>query len=127
MTRRTSIELPGFGHANPIPAASRIGPLLVSGALTGRDRVTGEMPAGVDEQCINVFGHIRALMDAAGGSTDDILKVTIHLSSYRDRAALNREWLEMFPDTASRPTRQVLAAQLDGGALIHADLLAVLS
>ncbi|GGD70724.1 RidA family protein [Microbacterium murale] len=127
MGGRVSIELPGFGHANPIPAASRIGPFLASGALTGRDPQTREMPEGLDEQCANVFQHIRALMDAAGGSTDDILKLTIHLTTYRDRDALNREWSAMFPDPASRPARQVLAAELDGGALVHADVLAVLS
>ena len=124
--RRRSIELSGFGHANPIPAASRIGPFLASGALTGRDPVTREMPAGLDEQCVNVFRHVRALMAAAGGDVGDILKLTVHLADYRDRAALNREWLAMFPAAGSRPARQLLAAELDGGALIHADLLAVL-
>jgi enamine deaminase RidA (YjgF/YER057c/UK114 family) len=121
-----SIDLPGFGHANPIPAASRIGPFLASGALTGRDPQTREMPATLEEQCANVFGHVRALLAAAGGSTADILKLTIHLADPRDRAALNREWLVMFPDPANRPARQVLAARLDSGALIHCDLLAVL-
>ncbi|TRW47003.1 RidA family protein [Georgenia yuyongxinii] len=126
MPRRTSIYLPGFGHENPIPVASRIGPFLCSGVLTGRDPATSEMPDGLDEQCANVFTHVRALMTAAGASTDDIVKMTFHLASYRDRAALNREWLAMFPDPASRPARQAMAATLDGGALIHCDLVAVL-
>lgn len=123
---RTSIDLPGFGHANPIPAASRIGPFLASGAITGRDPSTREMPSDLAEQCANVFTHVRALLAAAGGSTDDILKMTFHLVHYRDRDALNCEWLAMFPDPASRPARQALAARLDSGALIHCDLLAVL-
>lgn len=127
MTRRRSIELPGFGHENPIPAASRIGSLLVSGALTGRDPRTREMPASLDEQCANVFGHVRALMDAAGGTTEDIVRLTVHLVDYRDRGGLNREWLAMFPDPGSRPARQVLKADLDGGALIHVDVMAVLA
>jgi hypothetical protein len=54
------------------------------------------------------------------------LKLTVRLADYGDRDALNREWLAMFPDPDSRPARQVLAAHLDGGALIHCDLLAVL-
>ena len=33
----------------------------------------------------------------------------------------------MFPDPANRPARQVMAAQLDGGAVVHCDLFAVLS
>ncbi len=122
---RISVHIPGFTHANPIPAASMIGPFLCSGAITGRDPATGEMPASPDNQCANVFVHVRALLEAAGGTTDDILKMTFHLADRNDRDALNREWLAMFPDPASRPARQSLAARLDGAALIHCDLLAV--
>ena len=124
--RRTSVELPGFSHANPIPAASRIGPFLFSGVLTGRDPETSEMPAALDGQCANVFRHVRALMSAAGGSTDDIVKMTFWLADYRDRAALNDEWTTLFTDPSSRPARQAMAAQLDGGSLIQCDLVAVL-
>ncbi|MFB7948724.1 RidA family protein [Kitasatospora phosalacinea] len=123
---RTSIDLPGFRHANPIPAAARIGPFLASGALTGRDPATGAMPPALDEQCAHVFGHVRALLAAAGGGPEHVLKLTFHLADPGDRAALNREWLAAFPDPAHRPARQVLAARLDGGALVHCDLLAVL-
>lgn len=127
MTTRTSIDLPGFSHANPIPAASRIGPFLASGAITGRDPETRQMPIRLEAQCANVFHHVRMLLAEAGGTTDDILKLTFHLADYRDRDALNHEWTTMFPDPTSRPARQVHAAQLDSGALIHCDLLAVLS
>jgi enamine deaminase RidA (YjgF/YER057c/UK114 family) len=126
VNKRVSIGIPGFGHANPVPVASRIGPFLASGALTGRDPVTRQMPADLARQCVNVFTHVHALLAAAGGTTDDILKMTFHLSDPRDRDALNREWLAMFPDPANRPARQVVAARLDGSALVHCDLLAIL-
>lgn len=125
MHQRRSIYLDSFAHKNPIPAASRIGPFLFSGALTGRDPSTGEMPELLGEQCTNVFSLIRGLMEAEGGSTDHIGKITFHLADYRDRAALNQQWLSMFPDPATMPARQVLSASLDGGALIHANLVAV--
>jgi enamine deaminase RidA (YjgF/YER057c/UK114 family) len=126
MSRRESIELPGFGHQNPIPAASRIGPFLFSGVLTGRDPETRELPEALDAQMANVFRHVRALLELAGGSTDDIVKMTFWLADYRDREALNREWLAVFPDAASRPARQAMAATLDGGSLVQCDLVAVL-
>ncbi|WP_402463881.1 RidA family protein [Isoptericola aurantiacus] len=126
MGRRQSIDLPGFGHANPIPAAARIGNLLMSGVLTGRDPATREMPASLDDQCANVFRHVRALLDTAGGSCDDVVRMTFWLAAYRDRDALNREWVAMFPDPRDRPARQAMAATLDGGCLIQCDLVAVL-
>jgi enamine deaminase RidA (YjgF/YER057c/UK114 family) len=126
MARRESIELPGFGHANPIPAASRKGPFVYSGAFTGRDPHTRELPADLDTQVANVFRHIRSLMSAVGGSTDDVMKLTVWLVDHRDRDALNREWLAMFPDPASRPARHVVKADLDGGVLVQADVVAIL-
>jgi 2-iminobutanoate/2-iminopropanoate deaminase len=126
MSRRVSIYLPGFAHANPIPVASRIGPHLVSGVLIGRDPATGEMPPTLDAQCANVFALVRALMNAVGGTPDDIIKMTFWLAEYRDRDALNREWTAMFPDAATRPARQVMAARLDGGSLVQCDLSAIL-
>jgi enamine deaminase RidA (YjgF/YER057c/UK114 family) len=119
--------VPGLQHANPIPAAARIGPFMASGAITGKDPVSGQMPETMALQCANVFAQVRALMTAAGGTTQDILKMTFHLADFRDRGALNSEWLSMFPDPNSRPARQAIAAGLDGGALIHCDLLAVLA
>ncbi len=126
MARRVSIHMPGFSHRNPIPAASRIGPHLYSGVLTGRDARSGEMADGLDAQMANVFAHIRALLAAAGGSTDDIVKLTFWLADPGDRDALNREWLAMFPDASSRPARQAMAATLHGGALVHCDVVAIL-
>jgi enamine deaminase RidA (YjgF/YER057c/UK114 family) len=126
MARRESIELPGFGHANPIPAASRKGPFVFSGAFTGRDPHTHGLPADLDTQVANVFRHVRSLMSAVGGSTDDVMKLTVWLVDPSDRDALNREWLAMFPDPASRPARHVVKADLDGGALVQADVVAIL-
>lgn len=126
MSRRTSIYLPGFAHSNPIPVASRIGNQLATGALTGRDGATKEMPPSLDDQCANVFGHVRAVLTAAGGSTDDIIKMTFWLADYRNREALNREWIAMFPDPENMPARQVLAAQLDGDSLLQCSLEAIL-
>lgn len=124
---RRSVDLEGFAHANPIPAASRIGPFLFSGALTGRDPGTREMPEGLGAQCANVFRHLRAVLEAAGGGPEHVIKLNVQLLDFEDREDLNRHWLELFPDPGSRPARQVVAAtRLGGGALIHADLVAVL-
>lgn len=126
LPERRSIHIGGFGHANPIPAASRIGPFVFSGAVTGRDPATRELPAGLDAQCANLFRHVRAIAEAAGGTTDDIAKMTFWLRDYRDRDALNREWLAMFPDPDSQPARHTLAATFDDATLVQGDFIAVL-
>ena len=42
MPKRQSIEIEGFAHKNPIPAACRIGNMLMTGIITGTDPATGK-------------------------------------------------------------------------------------
>ena len=51
MEKRRSIEVPGVKHVNPIPAACRRGPFVVSGAIGGADPETGKVPEDLDAQC----------------------------------------------------------------------------
>jgi len=51
------------------------------------------MPKDLDSQVANIFSHVRELLRVAGASTDDIAKLTFYLSDYRNRDALNREWV----------------------------------
>jgi hypothetical protein len=53
MTRRKSIHIGEFKHANPIPNACRIGNLLMSGVILGRD-AAGKMPEKIEDQCAPV-------------------------------------------------------------------------
>ena len=73
MTRRKSIHIGEFKHANPIPNASRIGNLLMSGVILGRDPVSGAMPPAMEDQCTNMFAHMKAIVEAGGGTTSDII------------------------------------------------------
>ena len=43
MAKRQSIEIEGFAHKNPIPAASRLGNMLMTGIITGMDPATGKV------------------------------------------------------------------------------------
>ncbi len=60
MSKRVSIEVPGLKHDNPIPAACRIGPFLVSSVITPKD-TEGKVPDGLDAQCAQVFENLKTL------------------------------------------------------------------
>lgn len=126
MSDRRSIYVEGFGHKNPIPAAARIGPFVASGIIYGLDTATGKPAATLDEQCRLMFQHLRRVIEGAGGSTADILKLNVLLADRSQREPVNREWLAMFPDPATRPARQTMQADLDGGKLVQCDFLAVI-
>ena len=124
-SRRKSIHIGGFKHANPIPNASRIGNLVMSGVILGRDSA-GKMPDGLEAQCANMFAHMKATVEAAGGSTDDIIKMTVWLKDRSERAPVNAEWLKMFPDEHSRPARHALQMDMENGALVQCDFTALI-
>jgi enamine deaminase RidA (YjgF/YER057c/UK114 family) len=73
-----------------------------------------------------MFEHVRDIVEAAGGSTDDIVKMTVWLRDYHGRDALNQQWEAMFPDPGSRPARHALAATFDGNTLVQCDFIAIL-
>ena len=125
MAKRKSIEIPGFAHKNPIPAACRLGNMLMTGIITGTDPATGKLAGTLEEQCANVFHHVRSIMQAAGGSTDDIIKMNVWMMDRSNRDVLNAEWLKMFPDAHARPARHTTQANLEGGQLIVCDITAV--
>jgi len=105
MTDRKSIDIDGFVHKNPIPNASRIGNILMTGIIYGKDSRTDTIPDTMDGQCALVFEHMKSVVEAAGGTTENILKVNIYLRDPANRAAVNGEWVKMFPDEHARPAR----------------------
>jgi 2-iminobutanoate/2-iminopropanoate deaminase len=126
MPKRTSIYVDAFGHKNPIPAACRIGNTLMSGIVYGLDPTTGKTAPGLDAQCALMFQHVRTIVEAGGGTTEDILKLTVWLKDRAQREPVNREWLKMFPDPANRPARQAMQADLTGDMLVHCDFVAII-
>jgi len=123
---RTSIYVDGFGHQNPIPAAALAGNVLMSGIIGGVDPATGNVAPTLDAQCALMFGHVRAIVERAGGTVGDIVKITVYLADHGDREALNREWLAMFPDPADRPARQAMPGTPNATRLIECDFVAVI-
>jgi 2-iminobutanoate/2-iminopropanoate deaminase len=128
MSKRQSVNFPGFSHSNPIPNASRIGNLMMSSVISGRDPKTNELPADMAQQIVNIFIHLRSAVTAAGGTPDDILKVDFFMKDpVNGRAALNGEWEKMFPDAESRPARHTQHLPGDGASHVSCNFTAVFS
>ena len=128
MNKRQSINGSRARHENPIPNACRIGNIVMSSVIGGANHGTRELPPSLEQQVANVFGHIRHDIEAAGGTVDDIIKITFWVKEpSKQRAALNAEWVKMFPNPDSRPARHTQHLPPDSRALVQADFIAVLS
>ena len=127
MAKRKSINYPGFKHENPIPNASRIGNIMMSSIISGRDPETGKAPPEAEAQIVNIFRQIKLCVEAAGGSVDDIIKVNFWVRDpATGRKALNGEWSRMFPDEMSRPARHTLALPANAPNHVTCDFVAVI-
>ena len=78
MSKRKSIHVEGFSHGhNPIPAAARVGNIVMTGGTSGQDPATGKVPEDPIAQVALAFANLEKIMKAAGGSMDDIVKIDI--------------------------------------------------
>ena len=106
---RKVLHIPGPWHGDqPIPPATKTGPLVTSGGVSGMDPETGKTPDDGEEQVKWAFEHVRRIMAEAGGTPDDIAHMTVFVKSREARPLINVEWVKMFPDAESRPTRHTL-------------------
>jgi 2-iminobutanoate/2-iminopropanoate deaminase len=116
---RESIELDKASHDAPIPAACRVGPLVITSGIAGRSATTGELGVDLDEQTRIAFDNLALAFERAGGSMSDVARVTVLMRSRRERDVLNRHWEGWFGDPASRPARHVQEMELPGAVLIQ--------
>lgn len=106
-------------------------PAIISGDLVftsgqiGFDSKTNSMPEGFEAQFEQVFKNLTAVLDAAGSSTEHILKATVFLADMNDYTKLNELYKAKFKgDPPARTTVQV--AKLPRDARIEIEAVAVL-
>ena len=128
MSKRRSFEVQGLHHENPIPMGCTIGNLMMTSGIFGMEPETRKFPDDIESQCKLMFENVRRVMAAAGGSTDDIIKMVVWAKEKTFKNAVNKEWLAMFPDAHSRPARHTMIySGFTGNTLIQCEIVAVLS
>lgn len=126
MTMRKSIYVDTFPHANPTPAACLVGNMVFSAVIYGREPASQQVPVDMDLQCQYMFEHVRTIVEAAGGSLDNIVKMTLWMVDKQERDIVNRHWLSYFPDPSTRPARHTQSGEFTGNIRIQCDFIAVL-
>jgi 2-iminobutanoate/2-iminopropanoate deaminase len=118
MSKRRSFDVEGLGHANPIPAVSRIGNVVATGGVSGMDTSTGKIPDDVATQCAHMFANLRTILATAGATPEDVIRVTVWIKQPEIRAEVNKEWAVMFSDPHSRPARHTMFYDHFAGAMV---------
>lgn len=110
---------------NPIPAGCAIGNLILPSVIRGYDPDKMELPSDPATQIAQAFENMKTVVEAGGGTVDNIGKITVYLTDFSHREFVNDCWVKFFPDPDSRPARHVMKIDVQGGACIELDVIAV--
>jgi len=109
----------------PYSQAVQVGDQLFCSGQIALEPASGELvPGGFAAQAARVLDNLEAVVDAAGMSFADVVKVTIYLTDLENFGELNRLYAGKFSEPyPARATVGVSA--LPKGALVEMDLVAV--
>ena len=102
--------------------AVRCGATVYLSGQIGLDPSNMELVAGIGPQIQRVFENLRAVAQAAGGSFDDVVKLTVYLTDLTHFARFNEIMATHF--TEPYPARAAVGvASLPRGALVEVDAI----
>ncbi len=123
--RQQSIEIEGLSHNAPIPMACRVGPILATSAIGGKDAATGKLPPEPAQQAFHCFENLKIVLAKAGMDLGDVVKVDVFVTDESLRDEINKVWIACYPDAHQRPARHAHTGPLRGGQSMQIVALAV--
>jgi len=118
-------------HTNKVPPAKvplsqaiKVSGWVFASGQLGVDPKTGRLAeGGIGPETRQVCENLKAVLEAAGSSLEDVAKVTIYLADLAELMAINAVFSEYFPkDPPARTTFQ--AAGLVAGARVEIEAMA---
>lgn len=122
---REAVSTPNAPAAiGPYSQAIRSGHLLFVSGQIPLDPASGTLvTGGIADQTERVLQNLGAILRAAGGSFDQVVKTTVYLADMSEFAAMNEVYGRYFPSPA--PARATIqAARLPRDVRVEIDLIA---
>lgn len=93
--------------------------------LSGMTAGGASAAAGVYEQSVVVLGRIRVLLEAAGSSMRDVVKITVYLTDVAQRAAFGKAREQFFAEPRPCSTLVEVRALVSPELLVEVDAVAI--
>ena len=100
----------------PYSTYTRVGDLIFVSGQVAVDPQTEAIPKGFAAQLELIFANIKAILDSAGSSLENVFKTTVFLKDLSDYPEYNRIYREYFKN--GLPARTTVKADL-----VHDDFL----
>ena len=107
--------------------AIRVGDMIYTIGQTGRDPNTGILKEGLEEQTQQMLDNLSAILQAAGCSPADIVRVTLVMKDLKDYKTIDHIYAAWLPDRGEAPypvRTSFVAKELPAGALVLMDIIA---
>lgn len=108
----------------PYVQAVKAGGLVITSGQLPIDPATGAFPEGIQAQTRQSLTNIKAILEEAGLTMDDVLKTTVFLSDMNNFAAMNEVYATFFTSFPARSAVEV--ARLPKDALVEIEVIAAL-
>lgn len=108
----------------PYSQAIEVGNLLFASGQLGLDPATGDFAeGGVKAQTEQAFRNVKAILEAAGYSLENVVKTTVYLADMADFAAVNAIYAAQFD--GNFPARSAVAVKtLPKNGLVEIEVIA---
>jgi 2-iminobutanoate/2-iminopropanoate deaminase len=121
---RDVIQPAGTTPGGILSPGIRVGNLLWTAGNTGRNPDTGVTSDDIQEQTRQTLENLKRVVEAAGTSFANVIKVNIYLRDIADRPAVNEVYKTYFP--TNPPGRTCIGnAGFDGNTRIEIEMVAV--
>jgi 2-iminobutanoate/2-iminopropanoate deaminase len=109
----------------PYSQAVRVGNLVFLSGQIPLDPVSGQLvEGGIHTQTGRVFENIRAVLETAGLTFENVVKTTVYLKNLADFVAMNEIYAQYFP--SNPPARSTVeVARLPRDVSVEIDAIAV--
>jgi 2-iminobutanoate/2-iminopropanoate deaminase len=117
-------EFVAASAAAPISQFVRVGETVYLSGMLGTGADGALAAGGVGAETRQALTNVRAALDRAGATLDDVVKCTVFLADMAEWAAMNEAYAPFFP--RHKPARSAVAvAGLARGARVEVECLAV--
>jgi 2-iminobutanoate/2-iminopropanoate deaminase len=98
--------------------------VYVAGQVAFSPRTGQVVEGGFEEQAVQVFENVKAILDGAGSSIANVVRVNVYLADLANFSKMNEIYRRYF--TEVYPARTTVGVQLAGEYLIEVDCMAVI-
>ena len=100
--------------------------IYTAGQIPFKPETNTKISGSIEDECVQVLNNIKSVVEAAGASLADVIKVTVFLKNLDDFKKFNSIYKNYFPETY--PARSVVeVSRLPGDVSLEVEVIAWMS